>query len=141
MTALQVVRCCPAQRICRIGRKETAMTNTTPELADVLDGLAQIDSPEVRAAERLLRALYTENESLKAERDQMLADLFAEGAAAYTNVTRFEVIDHRSEDGRRCLIIGPDRSLSVRPMLQDEGRTLKVFLNKTPHLPPRDKRK
>jgi hypothetical protein len=116
------------------------MTNTT-ELADVLGRLAQIHSPEARAAERLLRALYTENESLKVERDQMLADLFAEGADAYTNVTRFEVIDHRTEDGRRCLIIGPDKSLSVRPILQDEGRTLKVFLNKTPHLPPRKKRR
>ena len=115
------------------------MTNTTSEFADVLGGLAQIHSPEARAAERLLRALYTENESLKAERDQMLADQFAEGAAAYTKVTRFEVIDHRSEDGGRCLIIGPDKSLSVRPTLQDDGRTLKVFLNKTPHLPPRNK--
>lgn len=52
-----------------------------------------------------------------------------DGVTAYPEVTRFEVIDHRTvlpleERGIKVHILGAD----VTVALQDDGRTLKVFL-------------
>lgn len=46
------------------------------------------------------------------------------------NVTRFEIIDHRPDSkavGRNVVFNGDDVQLDVE--LQDDGRTLKVFLH------------
>lgn len=44
---------------------------------------------------------------------------------ALVNVTRFEVIDGRISDGARALVA---YGVEVTASLQDDGRTLKVFL-------------
>ena len=45
------------------------------------------------------------------------------------SVSRFEVIDHRkAAKDIRPLTIWEQKSIQVLPMLQDDGRTLKIFL-------------
>lgn len=48
-----------------------------------------------------------------------------------SGITRFEVIDHReeSEEKGRIIVVGPNENLLVRASIQDDGRTLKIFLN------------
>lgn len=43
------------------------------------------------------------------------------------DITRFEVIDHRAEGDGRILVYQFDMQAVI--VTQDEGRTLKVFLN------------
>ncbi len=43
-------------------------------------------------------------------------------------VTRFEIIDSRNDEPRQVIKYPGDDSLTVEWSLQDEGRTLKVFL-------------
>jgi hypothetical protein len=46
-------------------------------------------------------------------------------------VTRVEVINHRNEKGR-VYTLGPADDVKVELSLQDDGRTLKVFIDKRP---------
>jgi hypothetical protein len=48
-----------------------------------------------------------------------------------TKVTRVEVINWRNEKGR-VYGIGPAPDVKVTLSLQDDGRTLKVFIDKKP---------
>lgn len=50
-------------------------------------------------------------------------------AGRATVVTRLEVIDHRRGGAGRVLVIPPSDLFAVSTSLQDDGRTLKIFID------------
>jgi hypothetical protein len=50
-------------------------------------------------------------------------------AKSYTrHVNRFEVINHLSDGTGREVVVWKGEPFAVKPSLQDDGRTLKIFL-------------
>jgi hypothetical protein len=75
-------------------------------------------------AEALFR-LYMDKKDLTLSDFEMALNLERDLAVDTSKVTRFEVIDHSAEAKGRFVV---EHGKSVELSLQDDGRTLKVFL-------------
>lgn len=76
--------------------------------------------------EQVRRAMYEVCDYYVREyQDEILASLTPIELPKYDNVTRFEVIDHSSKMRGRYVV---EYGVKVEVSIQDEGRTMKVFL-------------